>query len=387
MDKRFLLSVALTFALLLSASTPLMSRVQAAPEQLMSEGVYFEIRYRYELIDEDRWGELRYIWNGTTCCEVVMVTADTIVIEYDGSWTHEWWKDGVFGGRKTHHYSGKTTTDVNTRKVHEQSCELVGMGPDRYTYLWIPAGVSIGDHVTIECWDYEVVGSTEVEVGGLLFDAWVLRREEADSIPGEYDHTLIWEYYYEKTTGIYLGEYLSSSRIDYVEHWRLAEEDYVRMGDNNIPFDPDGDGLTSWEELDLGTDHRNPDSDGDGLTDGDEVKTHGTDPLKQDTDGDLWSDGLEVSLAMLLIFDALVSWLPNGVFVAVLIVVIVVVAATLLRREKPPTPTKPINEKELRGLIERLDERFIEGEIGEDIYQELKREYEKRLKRIKNQGF
>lgn len=55
-----------------------------------------------------------------------------------------------------------------------------------------------------------------------------------------------------------------------------------------LGVDSDGDGLTDAEELELGTDPKNPDTDGDGLQDGQEI-AFGSDPLARDTDG----DGLE----------------------------------------------------------------------------------------------
>lgn len=61
--------------------------------------------------------------------------------------------------------------------------------------------------------------------------------------------------------------------------------------------DSDGDGLSNREELDLGTNPRNPDTDGDGLTDGEEVEL-GTDPLNPDTDGDGIPDGDEIKLKL-----------------------------------------------------------------------------------------
>ncbi|NNM30820.1 MAG: hypothetical protein HKO57_14975 [Akkermansiaceae bacterium] len=60
-----------------------------------------------------------------------------------------------------------------------------------------------------------------------------------------------------------------------------------------------GDGLTNWEEFQLGTDPNNPDSDGDTLEDGPEVAGAGsrppTDPTKADTDGDDLDDGVETN--------------------------------------------------------------------------------------------
>jgi thiol-disulfide isomerase/thioredoxin len=58
--------------------------------------------------------------------------------------------------------------------------------------------------------------------------------------------------------------------------------------------DPDGDGLSSGEEKDLGLDPKVADSDGDGVKDGAEAALGG-DPLSADTDGDGLSDGEEVA--------------------------------------------------------------------------------------------
>lgn len=58
--------------------------------------------------------------------------------------------------------------------------------------------------------------------------------------------------------------------------------------------DRDGDGLTRCEELELGTDPRNPDTDGDGINDGDEVRIYGTNPLMPDTDLDGITDYDEI---------------------------------------------------------------------------------------------
>lgn len=57
--------------------------------------------------------------------------------------------------------------------------------------------------------------------------------------------------------------------------------------------DADGDGLTTAQELELGTDPENPDTDGDGVPDGVEVQ-NGTDPLDPDSDDDGLTDGDEI---------------------------------------------------------------------------------------------
>jgi TolB protein len=82
--------------------------------------------------------------------------------------------------------------------------------------------------------------------------------------------------------------------------------------------DPDGDGLTSSKELEIGSDPTKadtdddqlldgeefityltnplaPDSDTDGLRDGEEIRTYTTNPLNPDTDADLLNDGDEVA--------------------------------------------------------------------------------------------
>ena len=58
--------------------------------------------------------------------------------------------------------------------------------------------------------------------------------------------------------------------------------------------DPDEDGLSNAEEVDLGTDPYDADSDDDGLDDGIEVHETGTEPTDADTDGDGLLDGAEV---------------------------------------------------------------------------------------------
>lgn len=59
--------------------------------------------------------------------------------------------------------------------------------------------------------------------------------------------------------------------------------------------DDDRDGLTNDQELQAGTDVKNPDTDGDELSDADELQKHRTDPKRFDTDADGLTDGEEVS--------------------------------------------------------------------------------------------
>ena len=79
----------------------------------------------------------------------------------------------------------------------------------------------------------------------------------------------------------------------------IPDDVEIRLGLNpNDPTDAladfDNDGLNNRQEVQAGTDIRNPDTDGDGLSDGQEVNVHHTNPLLADTDGDGVNDGLEV---------------------------------------------------------------------------------------------
>jgi hypothetical protein len=62
-----------------------------------------------------------------------------------------------------------------------------------------------------------------------------------------------------------------------------------------VVTDSDGDGLSDYEELLVGSNQNKVDSDGDGLSDFAEVRTHKSNPLTTDTDGDGYSDGIEVA--------------------------------------------------------------------------------------------
>ncbi|MFZ5947615.1 MAG: DUF6089 family protein [Stygiobacter sp.] len=95
---------------------------------------------------------------------------------------------------------------------------------------------------------------------------------------------------------------LNYSFTDNLNYYKINDynDAYINLGvgiaysQESMNSDKDSDGLTKREELELGTDPRNPDTDGDGLKDGIEVKQYTTDPRKADTDGDGLKDGDEL---------------------------------------------------------------------------------------------
>jgi len=101
---------------------------------------------------------------------------------------------------------------------------------------------------------------------------------------------------------ISFGGALSSS-LDLDGYW--GENNFLWDGYFNLSIgiswrgetcksDRDNDGLSKCEELEIGTDIKNPDSDYDKISDGDEVNVYKTNPLNADTDGDKLSDYDEI---------------------------------------------------------------------------------------------
>lgn len=91
-----------------------------------------------------------------------------------------------------------------------------------------------------------------------------------------------------------IGGIINSGNIRQTEAAQTATNDFTIGLTQTAEGDSDGDGLSTSEELKLGTDPNLIDSDGDGLKDGEEVKSFGTNPLNRDSDGDGLTDGQEV---------------------------------------------------------------------------------------------
>ncbi|WP_424016744.1 hypothetical protein ACOZ4N_12710 [Halorientalis pallida] len=101
------------------------------------------------------------------------------------------------------------------------------------------------------------------------------------------------------------------------------ERSYVRLSatdadsdDDGTPdgaADPDGDGLSTAEEIEAGTDPFTADTDTDDLDDGAEVTEYGTEALTPDTDGDGLLDGEEIRLGTdPLVADSDGDGVPDG---------------------------------------------------------------------------
>lgn len=89
---------------------------------------------------------------------------------------------------------------------------------------------------------------------------------------------------------------------DYEEVYSIGTNplkyDTDENGINDADDDPDNDGLTNREELDIGTPPFSADTDEDELSDNDEVNKFNTDPLNADSDNDTLSDGDEIAIEL-----------------------------------------------------------------------------------------
>jgi len=101
-------------------------------------------------------------------------------------------------------------------------------------------------------------------------------------------------------TANYLDDSDDDGINDYDEIWKIGTEPLLPDSDFDSTLDGDEDfdedGLTTKDELSIGTDPFNLDSDYDEFSDYDEIKEYGTNPTSSDTDNDGLSDSFEVTL-------------------------------------------------------------------------------------------
>ena len=101
-------------------------------------------------------------------------------------------------------------------------------------------------------------------------------------------------------TDPYLNDTDSDSLSDFDElnwlNYNPLLDDTDENGILDKDEDPDDDGLSNYDESQIGTNMIVVDTDHDGLTDYEEARIYGTLPLNPDSDGDGVADGVEVSI-------------------------------------------------------------------------------------------
>lgn len=145
-------------------------------------------------------------------------------------------------------------------------------------------------------WEYEVTVPAGDDVAIMFFVGIVDTADEGASLAGTLDQL--------GDDGM-LAE-LSAAEISAILNWGAADadddgvSDYLEsLGVTSLDADDDGDGLSTSEEFETGTDPLVADTDGDGLDDGTEVDL-GTSPLLADSNGDGLSDLVDWGLGRAL---------------------------------------------------------------------------------------
>ena len=133
-----------------------------------------------------------------------------------------------------------------------------------------------------------VVTKTEDEYSVDFLDS------DGDGLPDIYENMIGTDLNNPDTDGDGLTDYQEV----YITGTDPTKYDSVTDGVSDADADPDEDGLTNAQEIELGTDPQNDDTDGDGLKGGEEVNDYHTDPLNPDTDKDGVNDGDEIVLGL-----------------------------------------------------------------------------------------
>jgi hypothetical protein len=122
--------------------------------------------------------------------------------------------------------------------------------------------------------------------GYVLDPACTLARPLGMAVPGDAVGKVVWV------------SHVDTDHDSLPDAW---EYQYFGANFNNLtlPYgregDPDADGLSNFEEHNVGTNPLRADTDGDGLSDYAEVSVYGSSPILSDTDGDGMSDSAEVT--------------------------------------------------------------------------------------------
>uniref|UniRef100_UPI0034A51F3B cellulose binding domain-containing protein n=1 Tax=Ruminococcus sp. RTP21198st1_G1_RTP21198_201120 TaxID=3141601 RepID=UPI0034A51F3B len=133
-----------------------------------------------------------------------------------------------------------------------------------------------------------VVTKTEDEYSVDFLDS------DGDGLPDIYENMIGTDLNNPDTDGDGLTDYQEV----YITGTDPTKYDSVTDGVSDADADPDEDGLTNAQEIELGTDPQNDDTDGDGLKGGEEVNDYHTDPLNPDTDRDGLPDGDEPHIGL-----------------------------------------------------------------------------------------
>lgn len=142
-----------------------------------------------------------------------------------------------------------------------------------------------------------------------MYDGWEIKMgldpiTPDDTVDPDGDGlTSYQEYYFNvvtKNLPCTAAAFMKANRIDsdgdqLPDGWEVFNYPYTDPMVTDALVDADQDGLTNLQELSHGTNPSLPDTDSDGISDGGEISTYNTNPLSSDSDGDAMPDGWEIS--------------------------------------------------------------------------------------------
>ncbi|TQV65581.1 PQQ-like beta-propeller repeat protein, partial [Exilibacterium tricleocarpae] len=141
----------------------------------------------------------------------------------------------------------------------------------------------IGSDGTLYMGDYRTFSAVITGSGGLARTPWPVGGHD---IYGSGDQCRSKSGYYSRTQ--------DTDGDGAIDCWEFVYG-LDPLNPNDGILDPDGDGLSNFEEILALTDNLKADTDGDGLSDGDEINIHNTGPTEKDSDHDGLNDGYEIA--------------------------------------------------------------------------------------------